>query len=98
LPSATEVLIRKFGTCPVKGFGQAATVEHHILYDYHEGGPVTKRLCPEHHDWLTRRQAHAARKHRRPLSERQRWFFWYELIEGRMTRPRRTHLDREWSQ
>lgn len=98
MPSATEVLIRKFGTCPVKGCGQAATVEHHVLYDYHEGGPVTKRLCPDHHDWITRRQAHAARKQRHDLSERQRWFFWYELIEGRMTRPRRTHLDREWSE
>jgi hypothetical protein len=72
-------------------------VEHHILYDKHKGGPVAKLLCVEHHGWITRRHSHAARKQGRELSEKQRWFFWHGSAEGRMKRPRRTHLDREWS-
>ncbi len=95
--SASALLIQKYGRCPVKGCQQAATEEQQILYNWHQRGPVTKRPCSDHHGWITRRQAHARRKQRSDLSEKQRWFFWYELIEGRMKRPRATSLDIEWS-
>jgi hypothetical protein len=90
------MLINRYGKCPVPGCEEAATEGHHILYDYHQHGPVIERLCPEHHRWITRRQSHAARKQRHALSEKQRWFFWYELKGGKMRRPRSTALDREW--
>jgi hypothetical protein len=92
------MLINRYGKCPVPGCEEAATEGHHILYDYHQHGPVIKDLCPEHHRWITRRQSHAARKKRRSLSEKQRWFFWYELTGGRMRRPRSTALDKEWAE
>jgi hypothetical protein len=95
--SASKLLIKRYGRCPVMDCLEAATEEHHILYNQDHGGPFTQRLCPEHHAWITRRQSHAARKHRAPLSVRQRWFFWYELIEGRMQRPGITSLDRQWN-
>ena len=98
LASVTALLIKKFGRCPVKGCKQAATEDHHILYDHHQGGPVIRGLCCEHHAWITRCQSHAARKQHKELSQKQRWFFWFELVEGRMKRPRRTHLDTEWTE
>src|SRR5579859_4292324 len=87
---------RSFEGCPVKGCTRPATEQHHILYEYHDGGPVTKALCQEHYSWITRRQSHAS-KRRYALTEKQRWYFWFELIEGRMKRPRQTRLDSEWS-
>ena len=97
LPSATALQIRRFGPCPVRACNQAAVENHHILYDQDQGGPVIRGLCTEHHAWITRRQSHAARKQHRELSEKQRWFFWFELVEGRMKRPRRTRLDSGWT-
>lgn len=86
-----------FTSCPVKGCTRVATERHHVLYDHHEGGPVIKALCPEHHSWITRRQAHAGRKQHYPLTVRQRWFFYGELTRGEMKRPRLTRLDKEWA-
>lgn len=94
--TVTEKLRQKYGKCSVAGCEEPGLEEHHILYDHHPDGPVTGRLCEEHHIWITLRQSHAARKQHHALSARQRWYFWYELIEGRMKRPRQTHLDREW--
>jgi hypothetical protein len=95
--SVREVLRERYGPRPVKDCSQPATAEHHILYKAVHGRDIVRRLCEEHHAWITRRQAHAARKQRHELSEKQRWYFWFELIEGRMERPRVTHLDREYS-
>lgn len=95
------IIKRKFvinrETCPVKGCSEPVAEGHHVLYDYHEGGPKIFGLCAEHHSWITRTQAHAGRKQRFPLTVKQRWFFWYKLINGEMKRPRETHLDRDWS-
>jgi hypothetical protein len=88
---------REFEMCPVKDCTSPVEEQHHILYDYHDGGPLIRGLCRHHHRWITRRQAHAARKQRHDLSEKQRWFFWFELVKGRMRRPRQTHLDKEWA-
>jgi len=87
-----------FKRCPVKDCGKVATEGHHVLYDYHRGGPVVFDLCAEHHSWITRAQSHAGRRQHYPLTEKQRWFFWYRLINGELKRPRNTHLDREWSE
>jgi hypothetical protein len=87
---------KKLGRCPVKDCTALATEGHHILYDYHDKGPVVRDLCTEHHSWITRAQAHAGRRQRFSLSEKQRWFFWFKLINGEMKRPRSTSLDREW--
>jgi hypothetical protein len=98
LPSIRDVFIRKYGRCPVKACSEAATSEHHILYKSEHGKDVVKRLCDEHHEWITRAHAHAARRQHHPLTSKQRWHFWYELVEGRMKRPRCTHMDREWAE
>jgi hypothetical protein len=54
-------------------------------------------VCAEHHSWITRAQSHAARKQHFPLTEKQRWLFWFRLKTGEMKRPRNTHVDREWA-
>jgi hypothetical protein len=69
-----------------------------VLYRRHDGGPKEFPLRNEHHLWITRAQSHAARKQHHELSVKQRWFFWYQLINGTMKRPRETHLDREWQE
>jgi hypothetical protein len=84
-------------TCPVKGCTRAANQGHHVLYECHKDGPVVYYICEEHHSWITRAQSHAARKQHRELNEKQRWFFWYQLKNGEMKRPRKTRLDREWA-
>jgi len=88
----------RLNKCPVKDCGRVAAQRHHILYDYHVGGPAVRELCSEHHSWITREQSHAARKQRHDLSAKQRWRFFYMLINGEMKRPRITRLDREWSE
>ena len=98
MAAVEEVLIKRFGQYPVSGCHRAATEEHHVLYDYHQGGPVVRRLCKEHHGWITRHQAHAARRQHHEVTDKQRWRFWYELVEGRMKRLRRTSLDAEWAE
>jgi hypothetical protein len=85
-------------TCPVKGCTALATEGHHVLYDFHPGGPKIFDLCGEHHSWVTRAHSHAARKQGHDLSVKQRWFFWFKLIKGEMKRPRNTALDREWAE
>jgi len=96
IPSPREAQLKKFGCCPVKGCTDPATEGHHVLYDYHRNGPKVFNLCREHHSWITRAQSHAGRKQRFPLTEKQRWFFYFKLINGEMKRPRETHLDRDW--
>src|ERR1700704_3429217 len=91
-----EIRRQRHGVCPVEDCTDPATEQHHVLYDYHRDGPKTFGLCKEHHRWITRTQSHAGRKQRFPLSEKQRWFFWFKLIRGEMKRPRETKLDREW--
>lgn len=86
----------KVNRCPVKDCTRLATEGHHVLYDYHEGGPKIFDLCSEHHSWITRAQSHAGRKQRFELTVKQRWFFWYKLINGELKRPRNTVLDKEW--
>jgi hypothetical protein len=96
MPTVPDVFLAKYGPCPVKGCRLPAEEQHHILYDYHPGGPFIKRLCSEHHAWITRAHNHAKNKQKHSLSPKQRWYFWYKLVKGEMRRPRRTHLDVEW--
>lgn len=86
----------RLSKCPVNGCPRFATHRHHILYDYHDGGPVVQELWSEHHFWITRAQSHQARKQHHPLSAKHRWFFWFKLVNGQMKHPRETYLDREW--
>jgi hypothetical protein len=89
---------RTHGRCPVRNCLNDATQGHHILYDYHEGGPVVAYLCSEHHYWITRENSHQARRQHHELSEKQRHRNWYMLIKGEMKRPRNTHRDRDWKE
>jgi hypothetical protein len=82
--------------CRVIACKKQATQHHHILYKKHFKGPLVGELCEEHHDWITRKQSHVARRQHSELSTKQRWFFWFELIQGRMKKPRKTHLDEKW--
>jgi len=67
---------------------------HHIIYI-----PKTiVMLCCSHHQEITAINAHQARKQNTPLSNPQRWFLWYAWIQGRLKKPRITHLDKEWSE
>jgi hypothetical protein len=81
-----ETVVHRFEVCPVKGCTRPATEQHHILYGYHDGGPLIKGLCREHHSWIIRRQSRAARKQNFHLTEKQRRYFWFELVQGRMMR------------
>jgi len=85
--------------CSVAGCRVTENLEqHHILYPQHQGGPVTRPLCHEHHEWITAKQGYVARKQHHELSARQRWYFWFQLIGGKIKKPRRTRRHLDWWQ
>jgi len=67
--------------------------EHHITYD----PPVTKRLCIRHHEEITIINGQQARKYRRSLSNKHRWWAWYQWTEGKL-KPRRTRKALEYTE
>jgi hypothetical protein len=75
-----------FPRCPVP-----ARHEHHITYD----PPVTKDLCIPHHKEITIINGQQARKYRRELSAKHRWWIWFQWIEGKL-KARRTQKALEY--
>ena len=67
--------------------------QHHITYD----PPVTKRLCVQHHEEITIINGQQARKYRRSLSNKHRWWIWFQWIEGKL-KPRRTRKALEYTE
>jgi hypothetical protein len=67
--------------------------DHHITYE----PPVTKRLCVRHHEEITIINGQQARKYRRSLSNKHRWWAWYQWIEGKL-KARRTRKALEYTE
>jgi hypothetical protein len=66
--------------------------DHHITYE----PPVTKRLCVRHHEEITIINGQQARKYRRSLSNKHRWWIWFQWIEGKL-KARRTQKALEYT-
>jgi len=80
--------------CAFLGCEETENLElHHIVYP---DGP-TACFCPDHHLQLTVINSHKARKQRSGLSRKQRWYLYYNFIEGKLKKPRITRLDRMWA-
>jgi hypothetical protein len=65
--------------------------DHHVTYD----PEVIKPLCRLHHEEITIINGQHARKYRRPLSNRQRWWIWYQWRDGKL-KARRTRKAQEY--
>jgi hypothetical protein len=59
--------------CSYPGCGEFGMERHHITYD----PPVTSNLCEKHHEDITIINGLQARKYRRPLNSKWRWFIWH---------------------
>jgi hypothetical protein len=70
---------------------------HHITYN----PEVTKPLCRPHHEEITILNGQQARKVRHELSNKHRWWIWYQWLDGKL-RIRRTkkalEYIEEWDQ
>ena len=69
-----------FPRCP-----EFADHTHHITYH----PEVTKPLCRPHHEEITILNGQHARRVRHELSNKHRWWIWYQWLEGKL-RVRRT--------
>ena len=65
--------------------GQYADHRHHVTYM----PEVIKPLCRAHHEDITIINGQQARKYRRGLSNKHRWWIWLQWREGKL-KPRRT--------
>lgn len=69
------------------------TEKHHITYN----PEVTKWLCKKHHEEITAINSVEARRFKyKQLSNKHRWFLWFQWIEGKL-KPRRSHLTKAWN-
>jgi hypothetical protein len=78
--------------CAFPGCTGCAAHLHHITYE----PSVTKRLCVEHHEEITIINGQQARKYRRPLSNKHRWWIWFQWTSGKL-KPRRTRKALEYT-
>jgi len=74
------------GSCFFPGCARLADHHHHLVYFPEE---VKKPLCRPHHEEITILNAQQARKCRHELSNKQRWWIWYQWLGGKL-KPRRT--------
>ena len=85
------------GQCSFRDCPELADHTHHITYH----PEVTKPLCRPHHEEITILNGQHARKVRHELSNRHRWWIWYQWIEGKL-KVRRTkkawEYIEEWDQ
>lgn len=86
-----EVLPTAPSLCCFPGCSAPAERQHHVTYD----PEVIKPLCKPHHDQITIINGIQGRKHRRQLSNKQRWWIWYSWLRGEL-KPRRTRKALEW--
>jgi hypothetical protein len=70
---------------------------HHVTYN----PEVTKPLCRPHHEEITILNGQQARKVRHELSNKHRWWIWFQWLEGKL-KVRRTkkalEYIEEWDQ
>jgi hypothetical protein len=77
--------------CSFPGCTNSALHDHHITYD----PEVIKPLCRLHHEEITIINGIQARKYRRGLSNKHRWWAWYQWTQGKL-KPRRTKKAMEY--
>lgn len=77
--------------CAFPGRTEYADHEHHITYE----PTVTKHLCVRHHEEITIINGQQARKFRGTLSNKQRWWIWYQWAGGKL-KARRTQKALEY--
>lgn len=85
------VVITQPPRCAFPGCKEFATERHHITYE----PEVVKNLCAKHHDEITIVNGQQARKYKTPLSNKHRWWIWYQWLEGGL-KPRRTQKALEY--
>src|SRR6266478_7781497 len=79
--------------CAFPGCGEWADHPHHVTYD----PEIIRPLCLAHHEQITMLNGQQARKYRTVLSNRFRWWIWYQWIDGKL-KPRRTRKALEWTE
>jgi arylamine N-acetyltransferase len=80
-----------FMNCHFPTCDEPADHRHHVTYQ----PEVIFPLCRKHHEDITILNGQQARKYRRKLSNKQRWFIWYRFLAGEM-KPRRTKKAMEY--
>lgn len=85
------MLLPQLAKCAKPGCTTFGTEKHHITYD----PEVTVMLCQKHHEEITAINGVDARKYRRDLSNKHRWFLYYQWRDGKR-KARRSHLTRAW--
>jgi len=77
--------------CCFSGCAELADHTHHVTYS----PEVTKPLCRKHHEGITILNGQQARKVRHGLSNKHRWWIWFQWVEGKL-KPRRTRKALEY--
>jgi len=77
--------------CCFPGCTEFARHTHHVTYD----PKVTKPLCRRHHEEITILNGQQARRVRHELSNKHRWWIWYQWQQGRL-KVRRTKKAMEY--
>jgi hypothetical protein len=72
--------------CEYPGCTRRGDHRHHIVYYPEE---VVKLLCREHHAEITMLNGIQSRRVRHQLSNKHRWWLWYQWTSGKL-KPRRT--------
>src|SRR5229473_6183576 len=78
--------------CSFPGCQRFAEHRHHIVYYPDE---VIKPLCRPHHEEITILNGQHGRRFRHQLSNKHRWYIWYQWTAGNM-KVRRTRKAQEY--
>lgn len=82
---------RSLPLCAKRGCQAKGTESHHVTYS----PQVIKPLCKQHHEEITALNGVQGRKYRTELSNKHRWFIWFQWQEGKL-KPRRTWKHEQW--
>jgi hypothetical protein len=77
--------------CTFPGCTDSSAHKHHVTYE----PEVIKPLCRQHHEEITILNGQQARKYRRGLSNKQRWWIWHQWARGTL-KVRRTRKALEY--
>jgi len=78
--STADLVMPELPRCSFPSCTDWGEHDHHITHD----PPVTKRLCVRHHEEIIIINGQQARKYRRSLSNKHRWWIWFQWIEGKL--------------
>jgi hypothetical protein len=81
----TTTMLHARRQCSFRDCPEFADHTHHITYH----PEVTKPLCRPHHEEITILNGQQARKVKHELSNKYRWWIWYQWLEGKL-KVRRT--------